>query len=86
MRDHIDPQPWGFTLAHPAIEQIDLFGDLRKQGIERLVQDLEARDFGVAQLDDDADAIGGFDPRLPERIAQPRRSRVAGGLAGILRV
>ena len=77
MRHHVDPQPRRFALADAAIEQVDLFGDLREQRIERLVQNLEPRDFGVAQFDDDAGAIGGLDPRLAQRIAQPRRSRVA---------
>ena len=61
-------------------------GTCGEQGIERLVHDLEPGDLGVAQFDDDAGAIGGLDPGLPERVAQPRRSRVAGFLAGILRV
>ena len=76
MRDHVDPQPRRFALADAAIEQVDLFGDLREQRIERLVQNLEPRDFGVAQFDDDAGAVGGLDPRLAQRIAQPRRLRL----------
>ena len=80
MRDHVDPQPRRFALADAAIEQIDLLGDLREQRIERLVENFEPRHFGVAQVDDDAGAVGGLDPRLPQRIAQPRRSRVAGGI------
>ena len=87
MGDDVDPQPRRFALADAAIEQIDLFGNLREQGIERLVQDFEPGHFGVAQIDDDAGAIGGLDPRLPQRIAQANRTRFAGGLAsGILRV
>ena len=79
MGHHVDPQPRRLALADAAIEQIDLFGDLRKQRIERLVEDFEPRDFGVAQIDDDAGAIGGLDPRLPQRIAQPHRARIDGG-------
>ena len=86
MRDHVDPQPRRLALADAAIEQVDLLGHLREQRIERLVEDLEPRDLGIAQFDDDAGAVGGLDPRLAQRVAQPRRSRLAGLVAGILRV
>ena len=46
--------------------------DLREQRIERLVQDLEPRDLGVAQVDDHAGAVGGVDSRL----TQASRSRI----------
>ena len=42
--------------------------------IERLVEDFEPRHFGVAQVDHDAGAVGGLDPRLPQGIAQPDRT------------
>ena len=74
MRDHVDPQPRRLALADAAVEQIDIVRHLRKQRIERLVQDLEPGDLGVAEIDDDAGAIGRLDPRLAQRIAQPRRS------------
>jgi len=63
----------GIALADAAIEQIDLFGNLQKQRIERLVQNLKPGHFGVTQIDDDADAIGSLDPRLPQGIAQTKR-------------
>ena len=85
MCDHVDPQPRRLALADAAIEQVDVFWHLSKQRIERLVQDLEPGDFGIAQLDHDAGTIGGLDPRLAERIAQPRRSYLA-PVAGVLRV
>ena len=66
MRDDVDPQPRRFALADAAIEQVDLLGHLREQRIERLVQDFQTRDFGIAQFDDDAGAIGGLDPRLAQ--------------------
>ena len=75
MGDDVDPQPRRFALADAAIEQVDLIGNLREQRIERLVEDFEPRHFGVAQVDDDAGAIGGLDPRLPQRVAQPHRAR-----------
>ncbi len=75
MRDHVDPQPRRIALADAAIEQIDLVGDLPEQRIERLVENFEPRHFGVAQIDHDAGAIGGLDPRLPQRVAQPHRAR-----------
>ncbi len=60
---HVDPQPRSLALADAAIEQIDGIGNLREQRIERLVQNFEPGDFGIAQVDDDAGAIGGLDPR-----------------------
>ena len=87
MRDHVDPQPRVLALADAAIEQIDLIRNLREQRIERLVQDLQPRHFGVAQIDHDTGTVGRLDPRLPQRIAQADRTLIAGGLAfGILRV
>src|ERR1700738_2804572 len=87
MSDDVDPQPRRIALADAAIEQVDLFGNLRKQRVERLVQNFEPRHFGVAQVDDHAGAIGGLDPRLPQRIAQPYRTRLADGVTpGILGV
>ena len=86
MGDDVDPQPRRIALADAAIEQIDLGRDLREQRIERLVENLQPRHLGVAQVDDDAGAVGGLDPRLPQRIAQPDRARLAGGMvSGILR-
>ena len=70
MGDDVDPQPRRLALADAAIEQIDLFGNLREQGIERVVQNFEPRHFGVAQIDHDAGAVGGLDPRLPQGVAQ----------------
>ena len=87
MRDHVDPQPRRIALADAAIEQIDLIRHLREQRVERLVQDFEPRHFGVAQIDHDAGAIGGLDPRLAQRIAQPDRTHRTDRLAsGIWRV
>ena len=60
-------------------------GTCGEQRIERLVQDLEPGDFGIAQFDHDAGAVGGLDAGLAQRIAQPRRSHVAGLVAGVLR-
>jgi hypothetical protein len=79
----IDPEPGRLALANAAIEQIDLFRHLREQAIERLVEDLEARHFRVAQVDHDAGAIGGLDSRLAERIAQADRPGCACALRGL---
>ncbi len=54
---------------------------MRKQRIERLVENFEPRHFGIAQIDHDTGAVGGLDPRLPQRIAQPDRPRFAGSTA-----
>src|SRR5229473_7499878 len=68
MRNHVDPKPRRVALADAAIEQIDLFRNLREQRVERLVQNFEPGHLGVTQVDDDAGAIGGLCPeglRLP---------------------
>jgi len=85
VRDHVDPQPRRLALADAAVEQVDPLGHLRKQGVERLVQDFEPRDLGIAQLDHDTGAVGGLDPRLPQGIAQ-RRPHLADGIAGSWRI
>ena len=41
-----------------------------EQRIERFVQELKPRHFGVAQIDDDAGALGGLDARLIHRLFQ----------------
>jgi hypothetical protein len=85
MGHHIDPQPRRLALADAAIEQIDLIRNLRKQGIECLVENFKPGHFGIAQVDHDAGAIGGLDPRLPQGIAQSHRTRLTDGFApGIL--
>src|SRR6185312_2701284 len=81
MRNHVDPQSRRLALADAAIEQLDLLGHLRKQGIERVVQDFEPRHFRVAQVDDNTGAIGRLDPRLVKRVAQANRSRLARRIA-----
>ena len=53
-------------------ERIDLFGNLREQMIERLVENLEPGDFGVAQIDHDTGAIGRLDAGLPQGVAQSK--------------
>ena len=68
MRDDVDPQPRGFALADAAVEQIDIVGHLREQGIERLVEDFQPCDFRIAQIDHHAVAVGRLDPRLAQRI------------------
>ena len=71
MRDDVDPQPRRLALADAAVEQVDMIRHLREQRIQRLVQNLQPRDLGVAQIDHDAGAIGRLDPRLAQRVAQP---------------
>ena len=71
VRDHIDPQPRCVALADATIEQIDAIRNFLEQRIECLVENLETRDFGVAQIDHDAGTIRSLDPRLTQRIAQP---------------
>ncbi len=85
MGHHIDPQPRRLALADAAIEQIDLIRNLRKQGVERVVENFEAGDFGIAQIDHDTGAIGSLYTRPPQRIAQPHWTRISDGFVpGIL--
>ncbi len=82
--DDVDPQPRGLALADAAIEQVDTIRHLREQRIERLVEDFQPRDFGIAQVDHHAGAVGRLDARLAQGIAQPHR--VFAGAGGVLRV
>ncbi len=68
MRHRVDPQPRRLAATDAAIEQIDVGRNFREQRIERLVQQLEPRHFGVAQVDDNAGALGGLDARLVHRL------------------
>jgi hypothetical protein len=72
MGDGIDPQPRRVAARDAAIEQIDLGGNLRKQRIERFVKEFETGQFGVAQIDDDAGALGGLDARRVHSLFQRR--------------
>ena len=64
MGDGVDPQPRRVAAAQAAVEQIDLRRNFGEQRIERFVQQFEARHLGVAQIDDDAGALGRLDARL----------------------
>ena len=78
MGDRVDPQARRLAAADAAIEQIDLARNFSKQRIERFVQELKARHFGIAQIDDDAGALGRLDARLMDRVLQ-QAIGVAGG-------
>ena len=69
----IDPQPRRVAPRNAAVKQLDLGRHLGKQRIERLVQQFEPRHLGVAQVDDDAGALGRFQPRVMDRLFEPRR-------------
>ncbi len=74
MRNGIDPQPRRIALADAAIEQIDIRGNFREQrDPARFVEDFEAGDFGIAQVDHDADTVRSLDPGLAQGVAQPER-------------
>ncbi|MGY4298093.1 hypothetical protein ACVWXN_006188 [Bradyrhizobium sp. i1.4.4] len=82
--DDIDPESGRIALADAAIEQVDLVGHLREQGIERVIEDLQPRHLRVAQIDDHTGPVGGLDPCAQQRVAQPHRARLAGmGPAGL---
>src|ERR1700722_7498006 len=66
----IDPQPRRVATAHATVEQLDLGRQFGEQRIERLVQKLKPRDFGIAQIDHDAGALGRLDARLMHRLRQ----------------
>ena len=57
-----------------AIEQFDVLGDFLEHRIERVVEQFEARDVGVAQIDHDGGALGRLDARLAHCILE----RIAG--------
>ena len=73
MGDDVDPQPRLVAMADAAIEQFDVHRNFGEQRIERLVEHLKTRQLGVAQFDDDAGALRGLDPRLPDRLLQRGR-------------
>ena len=56
VRDCVDPQPRGVATADATVEQVDLGRNFGEQRIERFVQKLKTRHFGVAQVDQDAAA------------------------------
>ena len=85
MGDRVDPQPRRVAPADAAVEQLDLGRNFGKQRIERLVEKFEPRDFGIAQIDDDAGAFGRLDARLMHRLRQRRRRSAAAAGASALR-
>ena len=80
MGDDVDPQPRRVTPADAAVEQVDVGRDFGEHRIERLVEQFEAGNVGVAQIDDDAGALGCFDARLAhgflQRLRRPGRFRL----------
>ena len=82
MRDRIDPQPRRVALADAAIEQIYASRNFLEQRIERFIENLKPGDFSVAQVDNDAGAIRGFNPGLAQGVAQTNRARFAGQIVG----
>jgi len=54
MRDDVDPQARSVALAHAAIEQVHVVGNLVEQRIERIVEQIEPRNIRIPQVDDDA--------------------------------
>ena len=79
MRDGVDPQPRRIAPADAAVEQVDLRRHFVKQRIERLVEQFEPRQLGVAQIDDDARLLGDLDAGLADGLLQARRARRASG-------
>ena len=63
VRDCVDPQPRGVATADATVEQVDLGRNFGEQRIERFVQKLKTRHFGVAQVDHDAGALRRLDAR-----------------------
>ena len=78
VRDHIDPEPRRIAPADAAVEQIDVVGNLGKQRIERLGENLQPRDFGITQVDHHAGTVRCLDAGLTQGIAQPAPPRLAG--------
>jgi hypothetical protein len=84
MGQRVDPQLRCLAAADAAIKQINFRRHFREQRIERLIEKLEPRQFGIAQIDDDVGAFGGFDTRLMDRLFQ-RRRRLCVCRRGVLR-
>ena len=70
MGDDVDPQPRHVAAADAAVEQLDVGGNVLEQRIERLVEQFEPRQLGVAQIDDDAGTLGRLDARLAHGVLQ----------------
>src|ERR1700694_4948050 len=63
----------GAPRGAPPGDILMLSGVFREKRLERLVEDLQPHDLGVAQVDDDAGALGRFEARLAQRVAQALR-------------
>ena len=83
MRDDVDPQPRHVAARQAAVEQIDVLGDFVEHRIERVVEQFEAGDVGVAQIDHDGGALGRLDARFAHRVLERRGRGRRGGLIGL---
>ena len=83
MGDNVDPQARRLALADAAIEQIDLARDLIEQRIERVVENLQPRHLGIAQIDHHPGAVCGLDPGLSQRLAQAHGTRFGAAVGGL---
>ena len=73
--DHVDPQPRRVAGDDAAIEQVDFGWNVSEDAVERLVEQFEPGDLGIAQVDDDPGALGQIDARLPQGFLEPRAGR-----------
>src|SRR5262249_35434346 len=70
MRDGIDPQARSVAARQAAIEQVNTIRNFRKHWIELLIEELEARNLGVPQIDDHACALRRLDAGVTHGVAQ----------------
>src|SRR5262249_42645151 len=70
MRYHVNPQPWHVTFAHTAIEQFDVVRNFPEQRIKCVVEQFEASNIRVAQIDDDTGALSRFNARFTHGVLE----------------
>ena len=79
----VDPQPWSFAARQAAVKQIDVRRNIGKDRIEGIVQNLQPRPLGVAQIDDHTRTFGRLDTRLVYSVFQRRVRHTLGPRSGL---
>src|SRR5262249_39893410 len=73
MRDGINPQARSVAARQPPVEQVDAVGNFSKHRIKCLIDELEPRNFGVTQVDDDAGALRRLNAGITHGVTQGLR-------------
>jgi hypothetical protein len=86
MGDGVDPQPRRITVTDHAIEQVDVGRRFLEQRIERIVQEFEPGEFGIAKIDHDTRLFGDLDAGFADSLFQrPRRAASGADASATLR-